>query len=586
MNIGTVAQPGVPPHVPGLDEANLTDVPGASNRADGPSGTEGVAKPDADVPGVMQALFRSIIANTASGPERPTAMANAPELAPPHNDTRASLTLLLGRLQELMSESSLTELQNRLAQWDAQAAAQQAALDQSNEAFNHAVADARQALDALADATTGLANALAARDQAEKTLAQTRAALDAAPPDTPEYDAARTAYDAAKSAFDLATRQFDDAGVVAGKAYDAARSAMKQSDDLLVQLLGNPNAAPNPDADQHLDEMGKLLLLMARYAKLLGDNAEKAVQEDMKFFEAVRKVREADIQRKSDEYQEKTKKASFLGNLFGVLGKVLGAVLAVVGVLGAVFTGGMSMTMTVVGAALLTDTIVGAATGFSLVGEALKPIMTHVIQPLATVIGNGISGMLEKFGVAKETAETIGAVVGAIVAAVVVVALIAVTAVMGGGAAASKFGKALSSLVGDLIKKIVPDLLREAGKAGGKMIANNLASLGARLGVKEGNAQMLGNTLNGAVTTAELGLAGTQAGGSAATGVFEKQATDLRADMTVSQEVLDQIKGWVKQAAERFAGTESVVTSLMSQMSDAAKDRYSTQRFVANNVRA
>ncbi|VVE69883.1 Cell invasion protein SipB [Pandoraea anapnoica] len=566
-----------------------------SNDIDGPvagKGLDGVEKPVSDIRAGMQAVIRQMIENmtstqTSTG-EMPKPDADAPALKPPFGDARTSLTYLLGRLTELFGNSSLTDLQNRLKQTQLEAASRQAMAEQSQAEFDQAVADAANALAALDQAIQSLADAEQALANAQDTLARAKAALDGATPGTPEYDAAAQAYEAAKSGYDAAKGKHDDAKHEATQAFDAAKAATSKADDILGKFLGNqlPGALNNASTEKNGENMDELILLMAKLAKLLGDSANDAIQEDMKFFEAIRKARQADLVKQNEEYEAKVKQAQKLSKIFGIFGKILGAVLAVVGVVGAVFTGGLSTTMTVVGVALLADSVMGAATGFSLVGEAIKPVMTHVIQPLASEIGKFVGSMLEELGVGKDTAEMIGNIVGVVAAAVVTIAFIAVTVVAGGAAAATNFGKMLSSLVGDFVKKLVPDMLREAGKAGAKMVAQGMSSAASRLGVKEGNEQMLANTLRSVVTFGELALGGTQAAGNAATGTYQKQATDVMADMMVAQDTLDKITDSVKQSADRFGAAQNVVSAIISQMSDAAKVQQEARKFVLNNVRA
>ncbi|AHB08718.1 type III secretion system translocon subunit SctE [Pandoraea pnomenusa] len=567
--------PGLPPILPTLDKALDETL-----RSD---------KPDpgaSDRPASLRRLALEGIARTDANDRNPSLNADTPELEPPPNSTRANLTLLLGRMREIMGSSSLSELQNRLAQWEAQSAAQQALADARGEAFKEALAEAQKALEALKAAMDALAQAQDALERARSRLSQAKARLDGLTPGTPEHDAALAEYDAAKSELEGATSRYQSARTAVDGAYDAAKDAMKRSDDAFETLSNDGVRQPGDKDKQYLDDLDELFRLMGLFAKLLGDSAVKGIEEDMKFFDALRKTRENDMQRQNEEYRKKVEKAGFLGKLFGVIGKVVGAVLAVVGVLGAVFTGGASMAMTVVGVALLADSVIGAATGFSVVSEALKPVMTHIVQPLASLIGDGISGLLEKAGVPKDTADMIGGVVGAVVAAVVVVALIAVAVVVGGGTAAARLGRMLGDLAGDLLKKIVPDLAREALKSGASMVTNQFAALATKIGLKEGNARVFANMLESILKVGELGLGATQTGGQTAIGILDKEAADIRADLSVSQEVLENVKDSVKQAADRFAGTEGVISRLVSQMSDAAKAKYEAQRFALNHVRA
>lgn len=583
MSTITAALPGFVPPADG------------SNDIDGPVGGKGVDGAQTPVPDIragMQTVIRQIIENmtstqTSAG-EMPKTQADAPALKPPSDDARTSLTYLLGRLTELFGNSSLSDLQNRLQQMQLEAASRQAIAEQSQAEFDQAVAAATQALNALDEAIRSLTDAEQALAHAQDTLAKAKAALDGATPGTPEYDAATQAHEAAKSGHDAAKSKHDDAQREAMQAFDAAKAAMSKADDILGKFLGSqlPGTLNKASTEKNGENMDELIFLMARLAKLLGDSANDAIQEDMKFFEAIRKARQADLVKQNEEYEAKVKQAQKLSNIFGIFGKILGAVLAVVGVVGAVFTGGLSTTMTVVGVALLADSVMGAATGFSLVGEAIKPLMTHVIQPLATEIGKFVGSMLQELGVGKDTAEMIGNVVGVVAAAAVAIAFIVVSVVAGGAVAATNFGKMLGTLVSDLVKKLVPDMLREAGKAGAKMVAQGMSSAASRMGVKQGNGQMFANTLKSVVTFGELALGGTQAAGNAATGTYQKQATDVMADMMVAQDSLDKIKDSVKQSADRFGATQNVVSAIISQMSDAAKVQQEARKFVLNNVRA
>ncbi|VVE63649.1 Cell invasion protein SipB [Pandoraea captiosa] len=577
MNTSTVSQYGVTPPAPGPEEDA------------GTNGTQGTDKPPVVEKFDFGSVMKKIVENMAwKGDGTSDKLSDPPDLKPPATDTRVTLTYLLSQITALFGESSLADLQGRLKELEARAAAQQALAQESQKAFDDAVAEANDALAAYEAAADNLDKAQKALDNARDKLAAAKAALDATTPGTPEHDAAKQAYDKAQSEYDAAKGKYDAAKQDALKAHDAAKDAMKKADDLLDKFLSeHPFGQLNQNSGKdHLDNTTTLIYLMAQLAKLLGDSANDAIQEDMKFFEKIRKAREADMIKKNEEYEEQVKKAEKMNKIFGIFGKILGAVLAVVGVLGAVFTGGMSTTLTVIGVGLMADSIMGAATGFSLVGEAIKPVMTHVVQPLAEKIGSFVGSMLEELGVAKDTAELIGNIVGVVAAAVVVVAAVAVTVAVGGAAAATNMGKMLGQMVGDVVKKLVPDLLREAGKAGSKYLTQNLTAAAAKLGVKEGNAQMLANILRQIVTAGELTNATVQATGSTVTGIYAKNASDAAADMMVSQDTLEKITDSVKQSSDKFAATQDVVTNLVTQMSDAGRVAQESQRFVMNNVRA
>lgn len=534
---------------------------------------------------LLRDLLMASIDKTPPLPGKPVEMTDAPALTPPRSHDKGDLTALIGRLMQVLGERSLAEIETRLAQWQSQESSKQAIRTKENEAFLNAVREAQDALAAFEGAGKSTNEARAALDRARDKLAQAQAAFDAAAPDTPESIAAKTALDTAKAEFDAATKHFEDAKTAQNKAQDAATAALKKSDALLSDVMSAPDAKPGAEGEEHLEQIKSLIAMMAMYAKLLGDSAQTAIEEDMKFFETVRDARENDLQKRNEEYREQVRKAESLNKAMGWLGKILGAIITVVGIVGAAFTGGLSTPMVALGGAMLADTTVGAATGFSLLGEALKPLMTSVIQPMATAIGGAIGGFLEKMGVPKATAEIVGGVVGAVVAAVVVIAVLAVTLVAG-SAVASKLGGTIGNLVSETVKKIVPDLIRESLKSGTKMLSQSMSSLAARLGINDGTGQVVGKVLTKTAALGEVGLVGTQSGGQVAAGVFEKNAADISAEMIVSREVLAKISEWVKQAAQSFTSSDNTITSLLSSMSDAAKNQNEAGRFILNNVRA
>lgn len=83
----------------------------------------------------------------------------------------------------------------------------------------------------------------------------------------------------------------------------------------------------------------------------------------------------------------------------GCVGKIVGALLTIASVIGAVFSGGASLALAAVGLALMVaDEIVKAATGTSFIQQALNPIMEAVLKPLMEAIGKAISKALEALG--------------------------------------------------------------------------------------------------------------------------------------------------------------------------------------------
>lgn len=93
------------------------------------------------------------------------------------------------------------------------------------------------------------------------------------------------------------------------------------------------------------------------------------------------------------------RKAEELNRTMGCIGKILGAVLTVISVVAAAFTGGASLALAAIGVALMVaDEVVKATTGVSFMEEALKPLMDKVLKPLMDLLGKAITKALESMG--------------------------------------------------------------------------------------------------------------------------------------------------------------------------------------------
>lgn len=85
------------------------------------------------------------------------------------------------------------------------------------------------------------------------------------------------------------------------------------------------------------------------------------------------------------------RKAEAASKAAGCVGKILGAVLTVVSVVGAAFTGGASLALAAVGVGLMAaDMVVKELTGVSFMEKAMKPLMDNILGPMIQGIGKGL----------------------------------------------------------------------------------------------------------------------------------------------------------------------------------------------------
>ncbi|AXE33377.1 type III secretion system translocon subunit SctE [Chromobacterium phragmitis] len=540
-----------------------------------------------------QALFNTRVADDAGSPRaKRSADLNTPALTPPKKevDSGSKLTELLGRLMTLLGEVSLSQLESRLATWSALMASQQKQGDELSQAFSSAVDEAKLAGDILQAAVGDFDSATKAANDAQRAAAEAKAKLDAMKPGEPGYEAAKLASDQAALAAQQALGKAKLAGEAAEKARAASVEKNKAADELATKVQGaSVNTETAREAGKaHLSNIATLTYLMAQFSKLVGENSEKSLQNDLELFQAMQESRQKEMDKKSSEYQEEVRKSEELNRVMGCVGKILGALLTVVSVVAAAFTGGASLALAAVGVALMVADQVGKAiTGVSFMEEAMKPLMEKVIQPLMELISKGLTKALEAFGMDKAKAEKVGAIMGAIVSAIAMIVVVVVVAVVGKGAAA-KLGNALARVIGDAIKKLMPKVLKQLADGVGKSIGKTFVQGMQRLGLRtdELSRQMTANTLNkvalgiGAVNT------GAQVGGNVSQGVFMKNASDAIAEFTLARAFSEQIEQWLKQAVEAFGSTQKITQQLTSAMSDAMQQNAEASRFVLRHSQA
>ncbi|HID7510670.1 TPA: type III secretion system translocon subunit SctE [Enterobacter hormaechei] len=501
-------------------------------------------------------------------------------------NSAGKLALLLGQLMVLIGNVSLSQLEGRLATWKAMMESQKAMGEQLSQEVQGALEGAEQATEAYQSALNSLKASQLQLDAANKKLAQTQAKLNSLSPEDIGYTQALAACDQAATESMRAKHNVDQAEQNAKSAHTLAVEKAQSADKLLTQAqgLGLKNETIQKNEKDNLSNVSKLTMLMAMFVELVGKNSEESLQNDLALFQALQKGRQAEMEKKSSEYQEEVRKAEELNRIMGCIGKILGALLTIVSVVSAVFTGGATLALAAVGLALMVaDEIGKATTGFSFIQEALKPLMENILKPLMELIGKAISKALEAFGVDKNTAETVGSIVGAVLAAVVMIAAIVVVALVGKGVAA-KLGNALSKLLGDAIKKIVPDVLKTFVKNVGAAVGQVAQKVGLRTDTL--GKELMANRLKTFVIVGETVNTGAQSAGGVASGVLMKNASDAMADFYLARNAIDQISRWLEQAVETFSDSQKVTQQLNKAMSAALQQNAEASRFVLRQSRA
>lgn len=513
--------------------------------------------------------------------------------------SEGQLTLLLGKLMTLLGDVSLSQLESRLAVWQAMIESQKEMGIQVSKEFQTALGEAQEATDLYEASIKKTDTAKSVYDAATKKLTQAQNKLQSLDPADPGYAQAEAAVEQAGKEATEAKEALDKATDATVKAGTDAKAKAEKADNILTKFQGTANAASQNQVSQgeqdNLSNVARLTMLMAMFIEIVGKNTEESLQNDLALFNALQEGRQAEMEKKSAEFQEETRKAEETNRIMGCIGKVLGALLTIVSVVAAVFTGGASLALAAVGlAVMVADEIVKAATGVSFIQQALNPIMEHVLKPLMELIGKAITKALEGLGVDKKTAEMAGSIVGAIVAAIAMVAVIVVVAVVGKGAAA-KLGNALSKMMGETIKKLVPNVLKQLAQNGSKLftqgmqrITSGLGNVGSKMGLQTNalSKELVGNTLNKVALGMEVTNTAAQSAGGVAEGVFIKNASEALADFMLARFAMDQIQQWLKQSVEIFGENQKVTAELQKAMSSAVQQNADASRFILRQSRA
>ena len=465
---------------------------------------------------------------------------NEPGLREPEVKTNgARLTELLLTLGQLLTQSSLDQLINRLQLREEMQANAYASLGESSSKYQDAMGKAEQAQEV---ATTALTEAKKATKQAQEAALEMKKAqqhFDAAEAalaklsdkKSPEYAAACKTRDQAQLQLTTATHSAQKAKTAEGKAIDNAGEHVKDAelalqtcdklDAELNQICASIPRVREPN-ERDLANQARMTELFAEFLQLLGKNSETKLANEHETFVATQKARETMLGQKLEDYQAEIKKSETIGFWASLVAKVLGWALTIVGVAAALFTGGASLVIAGIGLTIaLGDEIYNAVTGKSLISTyVMEPVMEHVIQPIIEALTKEFAKALVALGVDPNTAEE----VARIAATVYVFLVIAVLAIVAGAAA----GKLMGQVTVDASK------------------------------------QLMINALKTACAVGSVALLATQLTGTIWQGVVKKGANDEVAALTMGQNDL-------KQSGKTEQQSVSALAALMRQLDDLLK---------------
>ncbi|MCD4498794.1 type III secretion system translocon subunit SctE [Chromobacterium vaccinii] len=537
--------------------------------------------------------------NTEWGGEKPRTSTSVPDLTSPtpkaksELDKGGMLVKIIGELIRLLGNINIQRLEAQLGVWKALMESQRLAGEKSSQEFTNLVNDSDKATQEFKQKNEAAQNDQNAADKAKSERDAAKDKLNGLAENDPEYGKVKAAYDSSEAAYKTAQGKADasagDAAAAGKVANEKANLANKKYSEI-INTNGNSEIVKD-GAKLHLTNMAQLTAQLAEFSKLVGENAERSLNNDLALFKAMQESRQKEMEKKSEDFQKEEKKSEALG----CLGKILGFILAAVSVVGAIFTGGASLALAAVGLGLMVADEVGKAiTGKSFMEAAMKPLMDAILKPLMEALSKMISKMLESFGVSKDTAEMVGHIVGGIIAAIAMVAVMALVATVG-KSIASKMGDVIGKLITDEMKNLVPQVLKNLSsgisKGFSRVMQKGKDFLASQKNMPAGldEAQKLEwQTLRvKKMTNYSQGvLAVADSATSGARGVAEKKKSDALADIVLGRAELDKIKQWMNEAVETYGASFKIGQDLIATISSSLKQNEDAGRHVLRHSHA
>ena len=379
--------------------------------------------------------------------------------------------------------------------------------------------------------------------------------------------------------------------------------------------LRKPNATPSVDRGRvlsstaglavhspvaRLEGAAALAYWVAKIQKVVSETSDQQLVDSMERFKKTNAIQRASFEKQAEEAQKKEETAAVVAEVMGCVGKILGGLLVAASVVSAVFSGGTSLILAGVGLALMAaDSITEAATGESLSGRLIAPLIDAVFKPLVEMFAGVISDVLQKFGVSEDISRIVGAALGAILAVMAVIALAFV-------AKSSAASNAIGKITGPLMKsvtKAMPQMLKSMGtrsvafltsvasratqgaNAVSKLAGSSAQKLLSKVGVGSFNPRLVSLYLQvGAVGAGTLRGAG-EAGTSAWLGLNEKQLSEIQAELIRLLTSMPQLEQIMETAVGEWKKQQSRMVGLQASASDAMEVDQQTNAFVLRNAR-
>ncbi|AZC51689.1 hypothetical protein C4K35_4110 [Pseudomonas chlororaphis subsp. piscium] len=525
---------------------------------------------------------------SVAAPGRPRLAEPKLRVEPGKKDAQDTFTLLMATLIGLLGEVNMESLKSRMSILKSAAKAAAEGNKALSEKYQNAVAEMEAAVASASESEEKLSAAKAKVERAQKDLDAAEAALGQTEAGTPEHDKALAARDLAQSKLADAQLQQTQARTEHQSAMTIAGTAGKKAEEVAseVEKAGFAGKPELEGMKTQLNAASTMILLMMRFAALMGESAENKIEMEQELFLSMQAARQEFMEKKSEEYLEEVKKAEAASKAMGCIGKIIGAVLMVVSVVAAAFTGGASLALAAVGVALMgADMLSKELTGFSFMEEAMKPLMENILAPMIEAIGKGITGLLKGVGIDAKTAEMAGMIMGAIIGALAMVAVLAVV-VLVGKSAASRVADTMGKMLGKMVNKMVPDMLKQATQAVSKGFTSAMTKARTSIGLKS-DANSLGMysaRISAGVAATEAGSVTAQSALGVKSGIHQRDAAEALSGLKFAMLISESLKVWLSDMVQFFDQSMNAVHVNIKKALDVQSSVESAGLSMARNI--
>lgn len=496
------------------------------------------------------------------------------------------LTALIGTLMQIISATSTDKLKNRLMQFNALSQAKAAVSDNLSKEFKQAVEQGKVAI-------TNAENAHKDVLSAENKVSETTSVLEALEKKLSGLSPSDSVFNQAKQAVAQALIEKNSLSAALGKAkinfIDTAEFAAKISkitDEIFSRVLKNSNI-DTPEMGEvtqnHFTGLAAMTLLMGQLALLIGDNADRKLQDNAELTRLLQEARQAEMQVKAKEQADAIIKAEQLSKTMGCVGKILGGLIVAVSLVGAIFTGGASLALAAVGIALMVaDPIVKAITGKSITDRVMAPVLEHVIQPMMKFIANAVNKFLKDFGVDESISNIISTVVSAITIAITMIA-VSLLAKAGGKALL----KSIMPMINKMISKLTPTVVKNSSQLMMGSIRTSITRLGNSLGIEGSKLTMkqIGTRINYAALGGQVVRTGVESSNEIFAGLATKDIAVKESEILIAMADVKAMSKYLKQAFEIFTADIKAKLEIINQMVNVNINSQQTNFFILNTQR-